>query len=161
MPVCQLGAFHIIFCILWFSIEIENLPMTRSWSIFRALIYPIMNVCLSISDHICSKIKLLYFWVNLGARPTCVTVANLYRTPIWYDITTNHAYGHIAVFRNPPQAWFYWDSQLVLEVYDITPSSKWVTIKLCLSHMTILWFLNDFQDDIFHEASIIFRTHNW
>ena len=46
MPVFQPFEFRIIFLILWFLSEIDNLPMTRILLIFRSGIYPIMNVCL-------------------------------------------------------------------------------------------------------------------
>ena len=44
-----LCAFSLIFLILWLSLAIDNFPMNRIWLRFRAGIYLIMHVCISIS----------------------------------------------------------------------------------------------------------------
>ena len=81
-------------------IKIDNFTMTSIWSRFRAVIYPIMSVCLSIPDQICCKIRNKYFWVHFNGRPNFVTVQNLYWPSVFQDTITNHASSHIVVFSN-------------------------------------------------------------
>ena len=77
MPVFQPCAFHTIFLILWFSLSIDNFPVTRIWLRFGTGLYPVIHVCLSISYQLCCKIKLLSFCVHLNSRPNCVIVSNI------------------------------------------------------------------------------------
>ena len=42
------------------------------------------------------------------------------------------------------QALFYWDNKGDVEVYAIIPYPKLVNITLCLSNMTLSWFLDDY-----------------
>ena len=133
-------------------IKIDNFTMTSIWSRFRAVIYPIMSVCLSIPDQICCKIRNKYFWVHFNGRPNFVTVQNLYWTHLFKYITTNHDSIHLIVFRNflylpcsvQPllQAWFYWSNQGDVEVYSIIPCTKLVNTPLYLSNTTMYWFLD-------------------
>ena len=86
--------------------------------------YPIIHVCLLILAQLCCKIKLVSFWVHLNVRPTCVIFTNLYWLSVLKYTTSNHASGCILVTIILPEYDFYWDSQGVMEVHDITPSTK-------------------------------------
>ena len=86
MPVLQPWAFHIIFLILWSSVAII-------WLIFRAVVYPNMHVCLSMSDQLLCKIKFVYFWVHLNFRPYFIIFDNLSWTFTFQYTPTNHASG--------------------------------------------------------------------
>ena len=103
------------------------------------------------------KIKFVSLWVHINARPNCVIVDNLYWTYIFQDTTTNHASGHIVVFRNFPkpgfiglvkESWMYMLSPLLPSewmlhcVYPVWPCSGFSLI---------------FQDEIFHEYPMIFQ----
>ena len=83
MPVFQPCAFHIILLIYFFSFSMEDLPTTRIWLRFGSSPLSIIHITLSISDQLCCKIKLFYFWVHLDVIPTCVIVTNLYWPPIF------------------------------------------------------------------------------
>ena len=72
--------------------------MPRIWLRFRSGIYTIMHVCLSISNNLCCKIKIVSLWVHLNAIPPCVIVKNLSWPPIFQDFITNRASGCILVF---------------------------------------------------------------
>ena len=87
---------------MWFLLSIDYFPMTSTRLSFRSGIYSIMHIFLSISAQLCCKIKILYFWVNLNARPNFVIVENLYWPSALQDTNTNHAYGFIVLFRNLP-----------------------------------------------------------
>ena len=65
-----------------------------------------MRVCLSISAQLFCKIKLVYFWVKLDFRTTCVIVVKISWTSVFQYITTNHAPGHIAETINFPKPGF-------------------------------------------------------
>ena len=79
---------------------IDDLPIQWIWFRFRAGIYPIMHVCLSISSQLCFKNKRFYLWNHLNTIPTCVIITNLFWPPIFQYIINNHASGRIVVFRN-------------------------------------------------------------
>ena len=113
--------------------------MTRIWLRLSAGIYLIMYFFLSISTQLCCKIKLFPFWVQLNARHTCVIVANIYWPYLFKDSTNNCASSRIVVFSNFPKPGF------IGPVPSIIPSTKLVTVTLCISHMTMLWFPNDFS----------------
>ena len=100
MPVFQLCALYIIFFILWFSLDIDNLHTPRIWLRFISGIYPIMNVCISILYQLCYKSKLLYFCFHFNAITTGVIINNLFWPPIFQDIITNHDSGCISLFSN-------------------------------------------------------------
>ena len=100
MSVFQPCELHIMFLILWFSLEVDVLSMKRIWLRFRSGIDTIMHVWLSIPDQLCCKIKVLSFWIHLNTRLNCITVENLSCTSVIKDNTTKHAYGHIIEFRN-------------------------------------------------------------
>ena len=70
-------------------------------------------------------------------------VDNLYWNSAFQDTTTNNAYSYIVVPINFPNTDGFVDSQLVMEVYAIIPSFKWVNVMICLSHLTMSWFHND------------------
>ena len=57
----QTCTFHVTFLIFCFSLAIYNIPTESIWLKLGAGIYPIMNVCISTSDQLFCKIKLLYF----------------------------------------------------------------------------------------------------
>ena len=67
---------------------------------FRAGIYPIMNVFLSIPAQLSCQIKFLSFWVHINAIPICVIITDLYWPPIFQYIITNNDSGRIVVFSN-------------------------------------------------------------
>ena len=69
--------------------------MTIILLISKAGIYPIIHVCISISDQLLCKIKLVSFWVHLNGRPNYVIFENL--------SLNNHAYVSISVFINFPK----------------------------------------------------------
>ena len=52
MPVFQHHAFHVIFLILCFSLSIDSFYMKRILLRFRDGLYPIIYICLSVSDQI-------------------------------------------------------------------------------------------------------------
>ena len=155
MPLIQPCAFHIIFLILWFWLAVDNLPMIRTWLRSRSCPYTIINVYLSLPDQMWFKIKLFPIWVHLDFRPNFVIVENLYCPSISQYTTNNHAYIHIEVFRKfllshcsahkLPQAWFYWYTQGEMMIYDIIPSTKLVNMTICLSNLTMSWFLDDYS----------------
>ena len=100
VPVFRTCAFHIKFLVLCFSFAIEIFSMTRVFLIFKAGLYTIMNVCLSISAQLCCRIKVVSLWVQLNVRPTCVIITNISLTPVVQYNITNPASGLIVLFRN-------------------------------------------------------------
>ena len=100
MPFFQSCAFHVIFLIFCFLLVIDDIPIKRILLRFRYDIYPIINICLSISYQFFCRIELVYFWVHLNAISTCVIIMKISWPPIFQDIITNHASGCILVFRN-------------------------------------------------------------
>ena len=115
-----------------------------------------MRVFLSISAQLCCKIKAVYLWVHLNVRPTFVIVENLSCPYLLQDTTNNHASGSIVVNINFPQPGFigsFKESWVYMPLFLLP---VWFNVKLCLSHITISLFLNDFQDEISHDYPMIF-----
>ena len=86
-----------------FSLANDNISMISVWSRFRADIFSIMPICLSISAQLGCKIKLVPFWFHLNAIPNFVIDNNLSCTSVFQDTTNNHTSSHIVVFRNFPK----------------------------------------------------------
>ena len=103
----------------------------------------ILYVCLSISDQICCKIMIVYFWVNLDIRPNFVIVQNLYLPSVLQYTTTNHNSRCIVVLWNWTNPDFIFK---VKESHRFMISfffPKWVKFILCLSRLTMYWFINE------------------
>ena len=111
--------------------------------ISRAVIYPIMNFWFSISAQLCCKIQLLSLWVHLNAIPTFVIVVNLSWHSTFQDTNTNPASSRII-----KETWRYMPSFLI---------PNWWMWHCVLKKMTRSWFIDDFQDEIFHESPMIFH----
>ena len=106
IPFLQPWSFRIIFLILCFSLAIENPPMKWIFLRFKACIYPLIRVFLSISYQLCCKTKLVSFWVHINFRPTFVVVSNPSWPSVFQYTTTNHAPGFIVVNINFPKPGF-------------------------------------------------------
>ena len=102
-PVFQPCAFHMIFLILWLLLAIDNFSMKRVWLRFIAGIYPIMNICLSLSAQLCCRIKLVSFWVHLNVRPNFVISSKLSWPDVFQYTPTNYSPGCIVVNINFPK----------------------------------------------------------
>ena len=106
MSVCKIFTFHIIFLILWISLEIDNFPMSSILLIFGSGPYPIIHVCLSELAQLCCKPELVSFWVCLNARPNFVIVGDLFWPSIFLDTTSNHTSTRLLLFINFPKPGF-------------------------------------------------------
>ena len=149
VPVFQTCAFHITFLILWFWLAIDNFSMKRIWLRFRAGIYPIMHICLSLSAQFFCRIKLVSFWVHLNVRPTFVIFEKLSWPSVFQYTTNNHAPGRILVNINFPNTYF---------IGMVTESWRYMLLSLIPSEWTwhcvyLLWIYPGF--------SIIFRIKSF
>ena len=138
----------------------DNLPMKRVLLTPRAGMEHILYVCLSISARFCCKIMIMYFWVKLDTRPNCVIVWNLYLPSVLQDTTNNHNSGWILLFCNLPNPDLivkFKESHRFMISYFIT---KWVKSTLCLSHLTIYWFINEFSRWILDSFNVKFLSNS-
>ena len=125
--------------------------MTRIWFIFKAGIFSFMHVCLSISAKLFCKSNRFLF---LGL-PQCQThLCNCCEPLMAFHHPIYHYYPCLwsqCSNQKLPQVWFHWASQVVMELYAITLYLRWVNVTLFLSHMTMSWFINYSQDEIFYD----------
>ena len=120
----------------------------------------ILYICFSISARLCCKIMILYFWVNLNTRPNCVFVQNLCLPSVLQDTITNHDFGCIVVLCNLPNHYFFVkvkESHRYMISYFVT---KWVKLTLCLSHLTMYWFINKFSRWILDSFNVKFLSNS-
>ena len=120
----------------------------------------ILYVCQSISARLCCKIMIFYFWVNLDTWPNCVVVQNLYLHSVLQDTTTNHKLGCIVVLCNLPNHDFVVkvkDSHRYMISYFVT---KWVKLTLCISYLTMYWFINEFSWWILDSFNVKFLSNS-
>ena len=80
----------------------KNTSIEIIWLKFKAYLYPIIHVCLSISAQLCCKIEIISLWVHLNGIPTCVIFANLSWPSMIQYSTNNHASSYIVVTSNFP-----------------------------------------------------------
>ena len=144
-----------------FSLAIDDIPMKSILLRLISALYLIMNVCLSITDQICCKIRILPFWFHLNVRPTCVIIMNLYWPPIFQDIITNHDFGCLVVFikfLNPEYIGSIKDSWRYMLFSLLTSEWMWHCVYLvwpCLGLSII------FRVKYFMSLQWSFRINTW
>ena len=118
--------------------------MTRVLLIFRSGTYPIVHIWISIPNQLYYEIMFVYFFIHLDVQRNCVFVKNLSCPSVIQHTNNNHTSVYIVLFikfDKPGFVSIVKESHRRIISYLLT---NWVILTLCMSHLTMYCFLNDF-----------------